>query len=270
MQFNNGSGTWVEQDTGTLDLFDYQPHFVLIEFNHTNPNNNVVKLYVDAVLKSTINLGAYTGTTTNAASADSGPNDEANNRPRLSVGCLITPFGSTALPVAPANTKLIIDEVYWDKNSITQTQVTNLYNAMPGKTNKQIVAQIMTASDELVMPAFSTSSVVTTAPLTASGSLVQPGITAVLNRITTANVMTATALAADARRFEDRIILSDIMLATAVFNSAGIVITIPGPTMNASALMVGKTNLEKSYQPAYVRYLRSQVRPRNLAKREYA
>ena len=235
MQFNNGSGTWVEQDTGTLDLFDYQPHFVLIEFNHTNPNNNVVKLYVDAVLKSTINLGAYTGTTTNAASADSGPNDEANNRPRLSVGCLITPFGSTALPVAPANTKLIIDEVYWDKNSITQTNVTNLYNAMPGKTNKQVVAQIMTASDELVMPAFSTSSILSAAPSTASGSLVQPGITADREVVTTANVMTATALAEDARRFENRIILSDIFVATATFNDPGIQITIPGPTMNASA-----------------------------------
>jgi hypothetical protein len=234
MQFNNGSGTWVEQDTGTLDLFDYERHFILIEFDHTNNNNNVVKLYVDSVLKSTINLGAYTGTTTNAASADSGPNNEANNRPRLSVGCLITPFGSTALPVAPANTKLIIDEVYWDKNSITQTAVTNLYNAMPGKTNEQVAVQVMTASDELVMPAFSTSSVLTTAPLTASGSLVQPGITAVLNRITTANVMIATALAGNARVFEDRTILSDIMLATAIFNNAGIVITVPGPTMNAS------------------------------------
>lgn len=270
MQFNNGSGTWVEQDTGTLDLFDYERHFILIEFDHTNVNNNAVKLYVDSVLKMTVNLGAYTGTTTNASSADSGPNNEANNRARLSVGCLITPFGSTALPVAPANTKLIIDEVYWDKNSITQTNVTNLYNAMPGKTNKQVAVQVMTASDELVMPAFSTSSILSTAPLTASASLVQPGITAVLNRITTANVMTATALAGDARRFEDRIILSDIMLATAIFNNAGTRITIPGPTMNASALMIGKTNLEKSYQPAYVRYLRSQVRPRNLAKREYA
>jgi hypothetical protein len=273
MQFNNGSGTWVEQDTGTLDLFDYERHFILIEFDHTNNNNNVVKLYVDSVLKSTINLGAYTGTTTNAASADSGPNNEANNRPRLSVGCLITPFGSTALPVAPANTKLIIDEVYWDKDAITQTNVTNLYNAMPGKTNKQVAVQVMTASDELVMPAFSTSSILFTAPLTASASLVQPGITAVLNRITTANVMTATALAGNARVFEDRTILSDIMLATAIFNNAGIVITVPGPTMNASVMLRSAGLTVNGLYPntmmtPWVAYLRATEANSILATRE--
>lgn len=237
MQFNNGSGTWVEQDTGTLDLFDYQRHFVLIEFNHTNPNNNVVKLYVDSILKSTINLGAYTGTTTNATTADSGPNDEANNRPRLSIGCLITPFGSTALPVQPTTTKLIIDEIYWDKNSITQTQVTNLYAAMPDQNNKLIVATPLTAADELVMPAFSVSSIISTAPLTASAGLVQPGITAVRNVVTTADEIEATAMFANARVFEDRIINADVFVATAIFNSAGAEITRSGGPMTATAFM---------------------------------
>ena len=237
MQFNNGSGTWVEQDTGTLDLFDYQRHFVLIEFNHTNPNNNVVKLYVDSILKSTINLGAYTGTTTNAATADSGPNDEANNRARLSIGCLITPFGSTALPVQPTTTKLIIDEVYWDKNSITQTQVTNLYAAMPDQNNKLIVATPLTAANELVMPAFSVSSIISTAPLTASASLIQPGITAVRNVVTTASVLTASASAGNATVFEDRIINADVFVATAIFNSAGAEITRSGGPMTATAFM---------------------------------
>ena len=240
MQFNNGSGTWIEQDTGTLNLFDYERHFVLIEFDHTNPNNNIVKLYVDAVLKSTINLGAYTGTTTNASTADSGPNNEANNRPRLSVGCLITPFGSTALPVQPTTTKLIIDEVYWDKNSITQTAVTNLYNAMPGKTNKTVIVEPLIASDELVMPAISRSSVLSTAPLTASGSLIQPVITANRELITTANVMTATAIAGDARRFENKIITADVFVATVIFNNPGVIISIPGGPMLASTTLVNR------------------------------
>jgi hypothetical protein len=237
MQFNNGSGTFVEQDTTALNLFDYQRHLVVVEFDHTNVNNNIVRLYVDAVLRSTINLGAYTGTTTNASSADSGPNSEANNRPRLSVGCLITPFASTALPVLPTNTKLIIDEVYWDKNSITQTQVTNLYNAMPDKNNKTVVAEAFIATDELVMPAFSTSSILSTAPLTASASLVQPGITAVRNVVTTANVMTATAMLPEPRVFEDRIIIADVFVATAIFNSAGVEITRSGGPMLATAFM---------------------------------
>jgi hypothetical protein len=262
MQFNNGSGTFVEQDTTALDLFDYERHLIVIDFDHTNANNNVVKLYVDSVLKSTINLGAYTGTTTNATVADSGPNLEANNHPRLSVGCLITPFGSTALPVAPANTKLIIDEVYWDKNSITQTNVTNLYNAMPGKTNKTVIVEPFIASDELVMPAFSTSSILTTVPLTASVQFLQPLITADRQVVTTATVLTASALAGNATVFEDRIITSDVFVATATFNSAGVIITIPGGLMIASAKIIDN-NVKINNWPiptmsSYIKYLRMQ------------
>lgn len=235
MQFNNGSGTWIEQDTGALDLFDYDRHFVVIEFDHNNNNNNQVRLYVDAVLKMTVNLGSYTGTTTNAATADSGPNDEANNRPRLSVGCLITPFGSTALPVVPTNTKLIIDEIYWDKNSINQTQVTNLFNIMPGKTNEIVIAEAMLASDELVMPTFITSVNFITVPLTASATAVQPTIAADRQVVYTANAMTATSLMANAVVNENRTLVSDIMVANATFNNPGVQVTIPGGPMLASA-----------------------------------
>lgn len=261
MQFNNGSGTWTEQDTTNgIDLFDYERHFVVIEFDHTNVNNNTVRLYVDAVLKMTVSLGTYTGSTTNASSADSGANDELNNHPRLSIGCLITPFEATALPVVPTNTKLIIDEVYWDKNSITQTMVTNLFNAMPDKTNKNVVAQVMTASDELVMPAIITSSILATAPLTASASLLEPAITADREVVYTPNIMTATAIAGNAVVFEDKIILSDIFVSTATFNSAGAIITIPGPTMTANASMVipslvNGVSIKLGLTP-YVKYLR--------------
>jgi hypothetical protein len=261
MQFNNGSGTFVEQDTSALDLFDYQRHFVVIEFDHTNNNNNVVRLYVDAILKSTINLGAYTGTTTNASSADSGPNDEANNRPRLSVGCLITPFGSTALPVTPANTKLIIDEVYWDKNSITQTQVTNIYATMPDKTNKIIVATPMTAVDDLPMPAISTGIRVLAQAITASGVVIQPTIIADRTISIQSSVFNASALLPYPSIFEDKIIVSDIMIATAIFNSAGVRFTIPAQAMTATAY--SPKNVLYNTRPltnlsTYMRYLRAQ------------
>jgi hypothetical protein len=261
MQFNNGSGTWVEQDTGTLDLFDYERHFIVIDFNHTNPNNNIVKLYVDSVLKSTVNLGAYTGTTTNAASADSGPNNEANNRPRLSVGCLITPFGSTALPVAPANTKLIIDEIYWDKNSISQTQVTNLYNVMPDGVNSNYLVSSFTADATTVMPAISFSSNIAAAALTASASLVQPQTTVVRIVSYAATPMLATALSRDGLVFESRIVTSDIFAASVIFNSAGVKITIPGGPMLATISLSMPARIN-TYQPtrfnAYLRYLRAE------------
>ena len=268
MQFNNGSGTFIEQDTDALDLFDYQRHFVVIEFDHTNVNNNIVRLYVDAVLRSTVNLGSYTGETTNATTADSGPNDEANNHPRLSIGCLITPFASTALPVVPSNTKLIIDEIYWDKDSINSTMVTNLYNTMPDKNNKDIVTEEMEAYAELLNINIVTEVNYESNTLDSNAELVMPIIYSEIFTNLLVDPMNASALMTDAIAFQPANILADVMLATAIFNSAGVIITIPGGTMYASANMVGKTNLERSYN-AYVRHLRTQIIPRNLIKRKY-
>lgn len=243
MQFNNGSGTWIEQDTGTLNLFDYNRHFIVIEFDHTNNNNNIVRLYVDAVLKSTVNLGSYTGTTTNASSADSGPNNENNNYPRLSVGCLITPFGSTALPVQPTNTKLIIDEVYWAKNAISQTMVTNLWNVMPDKDNSNYISGAFDASGLFVNPTISTTVNFLDSAKTASSLLVDPTIYRVFNLSINATALTASALIVNAQRVDNVNIVADILLATAIFNSAGVKITIPGGPMNGTiGLINDKTN----------------------------
>jgi hypothetical protein len=221
MQFNNGSGTFVEQDTAALDLFDYNRHFILIEFDHTNNNNNVVKLYVDAVLRSTINLGAYTGSTTNATVADSGANFEANNHPRLGIGCLITPFGSTALPAVPTNTKLIVDEIYWDKNAITQTAVTNLYNAMPAKTNTVNASDPLTASTELVMPNVSGDAIFVTTPATCDIDIVDPTIFANFVVQLTVQPMTASAEILDAERSDSVNIVAEFMLASAALGLFG-------------------------------------------------
>lgn len=234
MQFNNGSGTWIEQDTTNgIDLFDYERHFVVIEFDHSNVNNNTVRLYVDAVLKMTVNLGTYTGSTTNASSADSGPNDEANNHPRLSIGCLITPFASTALPVVPTNTKLIIDEVYWDKNSISSTMVTNLYNIMPDKVNVSVVAIPLTASDELVNPTIITNSIISVNAMTSTTLIVDPTLYLVRLVSVEVNTLTADALINDATFAQNVIIVSDLMISTATFNNAGAIISIPGGPMVA-------------------------------------
>ena len=237
MQFNNGSGTFVEQDTAALDLFDYQRHLVVIHFDHNNNNDNKVKLYVDAVLEMTVSLGSYTGTTTNSSTADSGANNEANNHPRLSVGCLITPFGSTALPVQPTNTKLIIDEVYWDKNSINQTGVTNLYNAMPDKNNKTVVAETFNSSAQAVQPAILISSILTSEALTASGAMVQPQLTTDREIVAVATSLVATANAGNASVFEDKIVISDLFIANAIFNDPGVRITIPGGPMLATVTL---------------------------------
>ena len=249
VQFNSGSGTWVEQDTGILDLFDYNPHFVVINFNHTNPNNNIITLYVDGTVRMTVNLGAYTGSTTNASSADSGPNNEANNRPRLGIGCLITPFASTALPVVPSNTKLIIDEIYWDKNAITQTEVTNIYNKLPGKTLAVLLADPVTASALIVAPTFSIGINKAGGVFESLAQLPDPIIAANRNLSIPADAMLASALIADSPRSDSINIVAEFMLASASFNSAGTPRLIRADVMNATALFQNRRIVNATATP---------------------
>ena len=259
MQFNNGSGTWIQQDTGTLDLFDYERHFIVIEFDHTNANNNTVRLYVDTILKMTVSLGAYTGTTTNASSADSGPNNEINNRPRLSVGCLITPFGSTALPAIPANTKLIIDEVYWDKNAITQTQVSNVYNAMPGRTSTNFIASPLTSETTMVNPEISTSSIIFAQPLDSNALVVTPTLALEFSNIYYSGVANASADITEGIFGDSTTIVSDIFVATAILNDAGVIVGIRALPMTADVSINPPSQimgLPLTDLSDYIRYLR--------------
>lgn len=276
MQFNNGSGTFTETDSTTLDLFDYNPHFVVIDHNHGGGNNNTVKLYVDSVLRFTVNIGSITPTTTNAASADSGPNEEANNRARLSIGCLITPFASTALPVVPSNTKLIIDEIYWDKNTVTQTQITNIYNKLPGKTFAVNLADPSTATALIVAPTFSIEINKAGGVLESLAQLPDPIIAANRNLSIPADAMVASALIADSPRSDSTNILAEFMLASASFNSAGTPRLIRADVMNATALFQNRRIVYTAQTPtnypiringittfeptsAWVRYVRSKI-----------
>jgi hypothetical protein len=234
MQVNNGSGTFIETDSTALDLFDYNRHFIVIDHNHGGGGSNTVKVYVDSVLRFTANVGSITPTTTNAATADSGPNLEINNRPRLGVGCLITPFASTALPAVPTNTKLIVDEIHWDKNTITATAVTNLYNAMPAKTNTVNLSDPLTASCELIMPNVSGDSVFVTTPATCDIEIVDPAIFANFVVQFTAQPMTANATITDAERSDSVNIVTEFMLASAALGSFGTPRLIFADTMEAS------------------------------------
>jgi hypothetical protein len=241
MQFNNGSGTFTETDSTALDLFDYNRHFIVIDHNHGGGSSNTVKVYVDSVLRFTANIGSITPTTTNAATADSGPNLEINNHPRLGIGCLITPFASTTLPAVPTNTKLIVDEIHWDKNAITATAVTNLYNAMPAKTNTVNLSDPLTASSVLVMPSVSGNSIVVETPATCNIEIVDPAIVATSQVSFVAEVMTANATINDAQRSDSRVIIADFMLASAALGNFGNPRVLNATPMEASIALQDRT-----------------------------
>jgi hypothetical protein len=260
MQFNNGSGTHVEHvTTNNVDLFNYNRHFVVVAFDHTNNNNNIVNLYVDSVLVLSVNLGSYTGTTINGVTSV-GPNDEANNHPRLSVGCLITPFEETALPLVPTNTKVYVDEVIWSKNAINATGVTNLYNAMPSKINKQILIDTFTASATITESSIITNVNWISEPMTANADIVEPELSVDFEIVVIVTTMTATAIFAEASRSDEATIVSDVFVATAIFNDAGVIVTIPGgPMLMTITLLEPEVNDFDLAQTAstWVRYLRA-------------
>ena len=242
LQFNNGSGTHIDSPTtSNYNLFDGNRHFILINFNHTNTNNNTVNLYVDSVLASTINLGTYTGTTTNSATSLP-TNDEAYNYPRLCAGGLITPFNVTALPVEPSNISILVDELHWAQTGANQTLVTNVYNAMPARLNKVWAADFFIGSNaNLPMPVISAGNTRIATTLTANAELVNPTIISDREKIISATPLTASGILVLPIFFIDNnvnvSVLANVFIGSAFINDAIIVITIPGGPMIATAKM---------------------------------
>ena len=232
MQFNNKSGDVIYQSTtSNVNLFDGNRNFVIIDFTTSNKH---VDLYVNATNVMTVDLDSYDIQIVNDT-VYSEPNDEENNYPRLSIGSLITPFSATALPLLPTNTKMYVDEIIWAKTGMTQTLATQLLNAMPGKDNMTYTTQVLTASEEFVLPSLSISSSISAIKATATSELVNPSISADFEIITNATVMTANMLIVHPQIFENRTVIADVFIATAIFNSAGAIITRSWPTMYATA-----------------------------------
>jgi hypothetical protein len=260
MQFNNGSGTHLDAvTTNNIDLFDGQRHFVVVAFDHKSNNNNKVHLYVDSALLLTVSLGSYTGTTVNGTTFV-GPNDEANNHPRLGVGCLITPFASTALPVVPTNIKIYVDEIIWAKTEATQNLINGLYAAMPDKQNEIFTTESMTASANIVNPLISTEVNVASDSLTADIIIVEPETTADRSIVVNTTALTASALFTEATRSDEANIVADIMLASGSIGGADVKITIPGgPMLMTVTLVAPEVNGFDLDQTAstWVRYLRA-------------
>lgn len=245
-----------------INLFNLTRHHIVINSHHNN-NNNYIYIYVDGALVLDQNIGSYAVTTINNP-IHVGANDEANNFARLGVGCLITPFGYTALPVVPTNTRLIIDEVYWDKNQILQAQVTDVYNVMPDKDNSNIAVVPFLASDDFLMPTISTNAIYFANAMTVSAELVNPNL--YIERFITNVVdpMNASALMTTAIAFQNAIINSDVMIASSIFNDAGIIISIPGGPMIATIkLQYNKIYLLTATNAGVLQYVvpRLQVSP---------
>lgn len=218
-EFRNYDTLIKQTSANNVNLFDFGTHFIAFDLDHSG-QTDTAKIYVDAVLVMTINLGTARLSLRNGAPIGF-PNSETQNFPRYSVGCLITPFATTALPVVPTNTKLIIDEIFWDKNSISLAQVAALYNMMPGKTNSVQTPLAFEASALFVMPTISTDINISSDAQLASAELLDPTLYVVKNNIFAADFMVADATMPGALRRDDVNINAEFMLASSSIGGAG-------------------------------------------------
>jgi hypothetical protein len=184
----------------------------------------------------TVSLGSYTGTTLNyETSVDA--NDEQYNQARLGVGCLITPFPTTALVALPTVSKLYLDEIYWAKSAITLTGVQNLYNAMPVKTRSLNFATPLTASATSVMPAVSASVNFVASNMLAFAAQEEPTTLSVVNLVLTSDPMTASADMANVERSDSRVVVAEFMLAGSSMGGYGTPRRIDATPLTATALL---------------------------------
>lgn len=231
----NGTSYYTQTTVGNHDLFDYNRHFVAVDFRHIGANN-FIDLYIDAVVVMTIDLGTTKGILQNSTTFLP-PNDEANNFDRFAIGCLITPFEQTALPVQPTNTKIYVDEIIWAKSALGQTLATNLFNIMPDKDNSIFIATPITASAQMTSSSITTTVNYVAQAMTSGSAIIQPTLYVQRESINNVTIITANAEMMNALMFQEANIVSDIFVATVIFNNAGVKITIPGGPMLASVTL---------------------------------
>lgn len=264
MQFNNGSGVFLEQSTPWAGLFDYIDHNISISFDHAGVNN-FVYLYVDGTLAMTVDLGTYTGQTINSDTYLS-PNLEANNFPRLSVGSLITPFGDTALPVQPTLYSAVFDEIHWSKAPLDLTAAQNLYNAMPFKEFAVLSVEEFTSNALIVNPVVSASVNVLSEPASASGIINDATVLAIQSPIVAVEPFIANATSPLAERSDSVVVSGGSMLATARLGLTKVIRIINVNAMEATAeilkenLLVNDNNVN-TQESVWLTYVKAQPQP---------
>ena len=234
--------------TNILNLLDYNRHNLVLEFNHSGGGNHTAKVYVDGALQITQNIGTSKIILTNSTTALA-PNTETNNFPRAAVGALIAPYANTSLPLIPTATKMLIDEFYWSKMAITAGQVQDLYEAMPFKVNLNFNAdffllQNAATVDPTVQTGTTSEAVVMIAN---TEEVVNPVVYTEIELVFNAQPLEANAegidpfsvIGDDVREIDFNV--GESLMAYADMGEATVAITIPFPTMYASARAVNST-----------------------------
>jgi hypothetical protein len=239
MEMFNGTSYFTATSASNVNVFDYGKHHIVVNFRKTG-SNHFVDIYVNKVLKISINVGEQSLVFQNSATYLA-PNTETNNMARMSVGALIPLIANTSLPVTPTATKMYIDDVHWAATSITQTDVNNLYAAMPYRVDINWLSDtFLSNQSSLVDPLVLTQTRVNATVLTASGLTVNPTLIVDYDRIINATAITASAQIVNpfsviGDSITNKIIVSDIFIASASLATAVQGTTLQAQPMTATA-----------------------------------
>jgi hypothetical protein len=274
LNFNNKSGTFIEQGTeGSFNLTDKNRHFVVVNFEQDG-TDNLAKLYVDGFEAMEMNLGSYTVETLNSENFLD-PDDAENNKPRLSLGGLITPLEEVSLPTEPNSLSAYIDEVYWSKRSTDAQEVLFLFNLMPDKVNVNYFHTVAIANAEKIeISEVSTETTFTHESFAAASSMVDPNIVAELNLIIEINeAFESTAEFPLAKRADEVDFQAVFMIASASMSDAQGGVSFFATSMSATHTMmdplVNSINLSTQVLSPYIRYLIVTRQESLLPKKEF-
>lgn len=228
------------QSSVNVNVFDGNKHHIVI----TSKSDDKIQIYKNKILVLDSAVTPHIVTTNSTAYW--APNTETNNKPRFAIGALITPYAETNLPAIPTPSIMYIDEAHWAVTHINQTQVNNLYSAMPFRVDIEFFADVALSNfSDLVNPTFGTgvgNNVLVSEATNAE--LLNPTLTVDFDKVITVNAMAAhtaeliypfSVIADNITHIE---VFSDILIATAEILPATFILTINAAPMIANARMV--------------------------------
>lgn len=248
-----------QQTVSDYDIFDGTRKFFFIQ-HHNSGSHQEVRIYLNATLVMTADVGTRDPLFLNGTTYVE-PNNALNNKPRLGIGTLITPYGSTGLLSPVRQYEAYFDNIGFAKNNPSQTIITNIYNRIV-KTSTEFNATVLTASLLMTTPSLSLSVTNVATPMTVDANIVNPAVSTQLYISISADPSTANTTMPGGLFTNPTQIYADPIFVSAVFPDIVVKIAARGETAYASAIlpesgiMINGFTIDKVLAP-WVRYLRA-------------
>lgn len=246
---STGGGVQTYTSTSTVNVFDGIRHHVVANFYYPNngTSNGVVKIYVDRILILTANVNNCKPVLKNATSYVD-PDSETNNKARFAICGAITTDIYNKLQVVVYPSVAQVDEFYWSKTLITAQQVEDLYFALPGRQDIEIIPDAMLSIDcKIQSPTLGTGYGKNALPALATAADIPTPVAGADRALTYSVNETLTASAeiiepvVVADSINNILIIADLLVAGADIVSGAYKFSVPAQAMTATATFPQET-----------------------------